>query len=165
MARNISENSTYLEKILRHIFLGSVLQYMWSNDLSILEIYFGEVDNSGFDVILSTDKVSRYIQLKATNIHASRREVDIHVRLAKKVGGCIVWLFYDPFTLEIEKYLFFGGDVGQPLHSLSKFKNGHHTRKNADGARPIRKNIKLIPKKSFEHIPDIASLVKKLFDE
>jgi len=165
MARDTSENSTYLEKALHHIFLGSILQYMWSKDLSLLEIYSSEVDNNGFDVILSTETVTRYIQLKATNIHASRSRVDVNIRLAKKNGGCLIWMFYDPFSLEITEYLFFGGEIGKPFPNISQFKTGQYTRINASGERPFRKNIKLIPKRYFERIPNIALLVQKLFNE
>jgi hypothetical protein len=165
MRRNISRNSTYIEKAVRHSLLSALIGSMWARGLSLLEIYSSEVDNQGHDVVLSTDRVTRHVQLKASKLGARRRSADVNVGLAKKPSGCVIWIYYDHRTLEIKDYYFFGGRPGRRMSLLQRYKTARNTRRNSAGIRTRRRNVKLVPKARFEHVESIEGLVRKLFGE
>ena len=165
MPPDISKNSIYIEKALEHVFLGSLIQYAWQNELPQIEIATSEIDNNGYDVILSTGNISRFVQLKSSSIHSTRINADVNLRLMTKSSGCVVWLWYSPASLEIQSYLFFGNGPGVKLPDISSFKTAQYTRINASGVRPERKNTRLIPKNRFAAISSIAELYKTLFGD
>jgi len=54
MERDISENSLYIAKTLQHLLLARLSQVVWQKKKSkLLEIATAEIDNKGFDVVLT----------------------------------------------------------------------------------------------------------------
>lgn len=69
---------------------------------------------------------------------------------------------YNPQTLEIGPFLWFGGAPGEPLPDLGS-KPGRHTKGNKDGNKLTRPGHRVIPKSAFQRIPTMPDLAVKLF--
>jgi hypothetical protein len=166
MPRSIPENSLYIEHALQHAFLAKLYQLVWASDARpLLEVSTAEIDNRGYDVVLSLGRVTRHVQLKSNRLGGRRRSADVHVWLAEKSSGCVVWYEYDPLTLEISNYLFFGAPPGERLPDLSGSKVAKKSRGNAEGIKTDRRNVRLVPRTRFEQVASIEDLLVRLFGE
>ena len=87
----------------------------------------------------------------------------INIALERKPSGCVVWVYFNPETLQLGPFLFFGSTAGEPLPDLSNYKIAKHTKGDADGYKAERPNIRQINKGSFLVINDIKHLYQKLF--
>jgi hypothetical protein len=70
---------------------------------------------------------------------------------------------FDPKTLELGPFAFFGGAPGQKLPNLAGMKVGKHTKGNAQGVKTERPNIRTIPLSKFEQVVSIEQIVTRLF--
>jgi hypothetical protein len=91
--------------------------------------------------------------------------VGINVELAKKPSGCVVWIFFELDNLQFSHFLWFGQPPGVRLASLDSYKTGTHNKRNAQGIKTERPNIKYLPRAVFERLDTIEELVKALFGE
>ena len=83
-----SRHSSYIENCIRHIFLASVTQSLWLLDQNKrVQIFTSEVDDFGYDIVLTLDAVTRHIQLKQTHTDAKAVKADINVALSQAKGG------------------------------------------------------------------------------
>lgn len=155
--------SSYREKLIEHLFVGALLKQSWLDGSCSLEIAKPEVDNQGYDIIAESCGVVRHIQLKTSHLTASTAKQNIHVALAGKPSGCVVWIYFDEKTLGLGSFLFFGGGAGKPLPSLDGFKTGKHTKANADGVKNERPAIREVPKAMFTKCHSIEDLYSLLF--
>jgi len=149
--------------VLEHLFVGEVMRYCWLHGLPHIEMLKSQVDNSGYDIVLEASSVMRHVQLKASHAAATTPGVNINVALAKKPSGCVVWMFFDPETLEFRRFLWLGQAPGEPLESLDDYKTGTHTKRNAQGVRTERPNIRYLPKAAFTQFNTIEEVVTALF--
>lgn len=157
-------NSSYVENVLRHNLLSGLLSLAWQTSPNTkLQIYTGEVDDVGSDIVLTFGKVTWHIQLKGANTKATKTEVEVNVALATAPSGCVVWMVYDLSDLSIRKFLFFGNRPGAPLPELTKYKIARRATHNSKGERPRRPNIRCVPKSSFVAAGDYSELAKLLF--
>ena len=163
MTHDISSNSIYIEKAIEHIFLAALVQYAWRKDLPPIEISSSEIDNNGYDVVLSTGGITRFVQLKSSAETSSRNRTEVNIRLLDKPSGCIVWVWYSPSNLKIQSFLFFGAKPGEKLPDISNFKTAQANRMTANGVRPNRLNTKIIPIGRFVEIENIHKLYLALF--
>ncbi len=163
LATEHSPHSFYREMVLEHLFVGEVMRYCWENHLPPIEMLKSQVDNSGYDIVLESNSITRHIQLKSSHVDAATAGVGIHVRLATKPSGCVIWMFFRPDTLEFSHFLWFGQPPGQPLESLQHFKTRRHTKANAQGIKTERPNIKVLPKAAFTRLESIEDVVTALF--
>jgi len=158
-----STRSSYREMLLEHLLVGEILRHLWIRGNAHVEFLKPQVDDAGYDIVLVCNSITRHIQLKTSHATARRANVDLHLNLAKKDGGCVIWTFFDATTLELGPFLWFGGRPGKPLPEIKRFKAAKHTRADATGKKGIRPNLRLIPKGKFEQLATIADLVKRLF--
>ena len=90
------KESRFREKMLEHVFLSEVLQYAWRRKQPV-GILRAEVDRAGYDLVLECGAVTRYIQLKSSTAKNSKgrkpRPPDVNGELARKLGGCVVWIW------------------------------------------------------------------------
>lgn len=133
-----SLQSSYREKLIEHLFIGELLKHSWRCRGCSLEIARPEVDNCGYDLVAEENGVVRHIQLKAAHLNARAASQKVHVALASKPSGCIVWTFFHEETLDLGPFLFFGGGAGDSLPDLSRFKIARHTKGNAAGVKAER---------------------------
>ena len=128
-----------------------------------MEVLKAEVDNGGYDVVVSCNNVIRYIQLKGSKTDSKTSKQNINLLLSKKPSGCVIWMFCDPVSLDLGPFYWFGGLPGEPLPDISEFKTAIHTKSNAEGVKGERPNIRVIKKSQFEKLGTIDEVIDKLF--
>ena len=102
------------------------------------------------------------MQLKASFLGATTSRVDISVSLKSKLSGCVVWIWFDPETLELDHFLFFGDPQRGPLPDLGD-KVAKHSKGDRYGNKAQRPNLRTINKGRFRRIEHIADLATELF--
>ena len=158
-----SEQSSYREKLLEHLFIGEVLRALWSKGVTDAELLRPEVDCAGYDVVITCNKIMRHIQLKASHLDSATARQSVNLRLADKPGGCVVWMRFDPTTLELGPFLWFGDSPGKPLPDIRELPVAKHTKGNAHGIKAERPNIRVVSRGQFEAVGTITALIQKLF--
>lgn len=160
-----TNHSSYREKLIEHLFISELLKISWIKGDCQLEVAKPEVDNSGYDVIVESNRAVRHIQLKASYIGGSTSKQNIHIKLGEKPSGCVVWILFNQDTLELGPYLFYGGPPGQPLHSLENAKIAKHYKGDSTGKKAERPNIRELSKSSFTTYQSISALYDALFGQ
>ena len=158
-----SEHSSYREKLIEHLFVGELLKLSWQNGDCALEVGKPEVDNSGYDIIIEANQIVRHVQLKASYIGSTTSRQKVHLKLADKPSGCVVWIHFDENTLNLGPFYFFGGDPGQPLPPIHEAKIARHTKGDQYGHKAERPNIRYLNKGSFTKYETIQEIYKVLF--
>lgn len=155
--------SSFREKLVEHLFVGEMLKASWQRGECSLEIAKPEVDCRGYDLIVERAGVVRHIQLKASHRSARAASQKIHLALAEKPSGCVVWVVFDELTLELGPFLFFGGAPGEKLPSIVGLKVAKHVKADMQGVKAERPDFRLVPKSRFQSIPTPAALFDTLF--
>ena len=158
-----SLHSSYREKLIEHLLIGELLKLSWKTKDYSLEISKPEVDRSGYDIIAEANGIIRHIQLKATFVGSTTATHKIHISLAKKPSGCVVFMYFDNETLELGPFFYFGADPGQPLPDLNNFKTAKHSKGDSSGVKAQRPNIRVLNKGSFIECKTVQDLYNKLF--
>ena len=156
-------HSSYRERLIEHLFVGELLKHSWLIRECKLEVAKPEVDNSGYDLIAEEGGVVRHIQLKASHKDARAATQNIHTALGSKPSGAVVWVRFDPSTLELGPFLFFGGLPGEPLPDLSGFRVAKHTKGNSEGVKAERPAIRTVPKGRFRQYETSVEVYEALF--
>src|SRR5437870_8455235 len=120
--------SSYREMLLEHLFAGDVMRHVWLSGVKRLEVLKPQVDDGGYDLVLEGNSIVRHVQLKATFRGSTVARFNVNTGLALKPSGCVVVLLFEPQTLELGPYLWFGGEPGQPLPDLSGYPIAKHTK-------------------------------------
>lgn len=160
-----THQSTYREALLEHLFVGAVLRNLWIRGPVAVEVMKPQVDDAGYDIVMEANTTLRHIQLKSSFLGATTSSQKVHVRLAEKPSGCVVWIRFDPKTLEIGPFLWLGNPPGQKLPFSAAWKVARHTKGNAEGIKAERPNIRDVPRGAFDPIPTLDILVDRLFGE
>lgn len=155
--------SSYREKLIEHLFVGELLKISWLKRGCQLEVARPEVDNSGYDLIAEERGIVRHIQLKASHTAARAARQNVHMALARKPSGCVVWVVFDEKDLSLGPFLFFGGAPGAPLPDIADFRVARHTKGNAEGYKAERPAIRQIAKNRFALHQTIDSIYAALF--
>lgn len=158
-----SYQSVYRERLLEHLLIGELLKHSWLHHGASLEVSQPSIDRSGHDMVLEANGIMRHVQLKASSLLAKTSEQKVHLGLANKPSGCVVWVRFDASTMALGPFLFFGGAPGEPLPSLDGLKVAKHTKGNADGVKKERPNIRLISASQFRKVSSVAALYEELF--
>ncbi len=159
-----TEYSSYREKLIEHLFVGELFKLSWNRGDCQLEIAKPEVDNSGYDIIGEAYGVVRHIQLKASYIGGKTARQKVHVKLADKPSGCVIWIYFDEDSLDLGPFLFFGGAPGDALPCIENTKVAKHTKGDQDGFKAERPNIRELNKGQFLHFDSIEGIYGKLFE-
>ena len=112
---------------------------------------------------MARDCITRYIQLKASFNGSKVARQTINGKLAEKLNGCVIWMGFDPDTMELGPFYWFGNPPGSPSPDLSRFRLARHTRGNKEGHKPIRRNSFVLPKGDFVRLETIDDVLEKLF--
>ena len=155
--------SSYREALLEHLFAGELMRHLWREGLVRIEMLKPQVDDGGYDLVLEANGQTRHIQLKSSHHGATTDEVGINLGLAGRPSGCVVWMNFDPDTLELGPFYWFGGAPGEPLADIAGFRVQKQARANADGVKKERPRIRVVTRSKFERVEDIAGLVLRLF--
>jgi hypothetical protein len=158
-----SNNSSYRERLIEHLFVGELLKLSWANREFSLEVSKPEVDNSGYDLIVEARGIIRHIQLKTAYDGAKTARQNVNMSLLKKPSGCIVWIRFNETDLKLGPFLFFGGEPGARLVLPTDLRTARHTKGDAKGHKAERPNMKVVPKSLFASYPTIEALFEVLF--
>jgi hypothetical protein len=158
-----SLHSSYREKTLEHIFIGDCLRRLWARGVLDTEVLRADVDAAGYDIVMEVSRVLRHIQLKASYNGSKVYQQKINAKLADKQSGCVVWIGFDPDTLDLGPFYWFGGKPGLPLPSMSGFKKAKHTKANATGYKGERRNSYILKRSSCERLTNLDDVLDRLF--
>ena len=156
-------HSSLREKILEHLFIGEVLKSLWKKNIRDIEVLKAEVDSGGYDVVISCGGTIRYIQLKASYKGATTSEQKVQISLGTKPSGCVIWMLFDPDTLDLGPLYWFGGAPGLTFPDISSKKIAKHTKCNAEGLKLERPNLRVLKKADFTKVTTIEDIVFRLF--
>ncbi len=149
------------EKILEHRLVSDLAELIMRRGVA-LDVMRGEFDAHGHDVVFEAAGVLRHVQLKAMVAGGKRRDVNVNVRLRSRPSGCIVWMVYDPATLTVIEYRWFGGEPGEPLPDIGT-SVARHSKGNALGEKAFRTGHRLLGKTKFEALAGLDLLADRLF--
>ncbi|MEQ9490519.1 MAG: hypothetical protein RIM72_16160 [Alphaproteobacteria bacterium] len=152
------------EKVIEHLFVGDLLRILWQRGMRDIEVLRTEVDRAGYDIVLEANGVMRHVQLKASHKTARTARVGIHVSLESKPSGCVIWVFFDPDTMTLGPFLWYGGDPGERIPSLGD-RIGKHSKGNSQGHKAERPNIRMLNKGQFTSINSAEDLIDVLFGD
>lgn len=157
-----SLDSSLREKVLEHLFVGELLRCLWCRGVRDIEVLRCEVDRAGYDLVLEANDVLRHVQFKASFNGAKTSKVSVHTALAAKQSGCVIWIRFDPETLALGPFLWFGGAPNEPLPPLGD-KITKHTRSNSRQEKSLRPDVRDLNKGRFTALANIEDVVKRLF--
>ena len=161
----LTTRSTYRESLVEHLFLGALLPLYWkANPCRPIEVSKPMVDDAGYDLILEVPGIVRHVQLKGSFRTSRTRKQGLHVRLAEKSSGCVVWITYDS-DFNLGPFYWFGDKPGEPLPDISGFPHAKTTRANAEGNKKVRPNVYKVPKTVFKKLNGIEDVCRRLFGE
>jgi hypothetical protein len=155
-------SSSVQENILEHQFLAALTSSLWRRGFRDIEVLRAEVDAFGHDLVVEAGGVVRHIQLKASGRHAKTARVKINTRLSLKPAGCVIWYLYDPDTLELGPFRWFGNRPGAGLPDLGN-QVAKHTKGDGMGNKAERKAIRVLPKARFTMVDTIDEIASLLF--
>jgi hypothetical protein len=158
-----SHQSVYREQLLEHLLIGDLLKYSWLHGGATLEVSQPSIDRSGHDVVLEANGVTRHVQLKTSALGGATTEQKVHIGLASKPSGCVIWTRFDRATMALAPFLFFGGEPGVPLPSLEAYRIAKHAKGDAAGVKKQRPNLRVVRLSQFRRIADIPALYAALF--
>ena len=118
------------------------------------EVSRADVDRGGYDLIAELGGCLRHIQIKGSVCGSATARQKVHVALADKPSGCVVWVYLNEEDWNLGPFLYFGGDPGTPMPPLGD-KVARHTKGDATGEKKERPNIREINKGRFRKLETI----------
>lgn len=155
-------HSSGLEKVLEHRFIAELTNCLWLEGCRDFEVLRSEVDANGYDLVVDAKGVLRHIQLKSMRKGGKKQHVSVNMRLAAKPAGCVVWYDYDPDTLRLGPFRWFGSIPGLGLPDTGE-KVARHSKGDATGAKNAKPGHRVLRKSKFTAADTIADLVPLLF--
>ena len=167
MAPSIEQNSEHFaqssarENLIEHVFLGELLRGLCRRNVRDLELLRPEVDSGGYDLALEFRGLTRHLQLKSSYRGARRADVTASVKLLERPSACVLWIFFDPDTLLLGPYLWFGGTAGEKIPALGEHV-ARHTKPNARLEKADRPAHRVIAKRRFAKLATIDEVIRHL---
>ena len=159
----LTTQSAYREAIIEHLFLGALLPPYWKQHWpERIEVSRPRVDDAGYDLILEAKGVIRHVQLKASFETSKVARHDVHLRLAEKPSGCVVWVVFDS-DFRLGPFYWFGNSAGQPLPTISGFPYAKATRADSTGLKKDRTNLRRVPRSAFTRVDTLEQITSLLF--
>lgn len=158
-----SWHSSLREKVVEHLFVGQLLRTFWQLGLRDFEVLRADVDNAGYDLAIEQGGVIRHIQLKSSCLASFTSRQNVHLALADKASGCVIWIRFEPETLELGPFLWFGAPPGERLPNLNGMPVARHSKGDANGLKKERPNLRVIRKDCFKELEDIDQVAAALF--
>jgi len=153
--------STQRERLLDHRLVSDLAELMLRRGIE-MDVLRGEFDGHGHDVVFQAAGVIRHVQLKAMILGGKRSHVSINVRLRSQPSGCVVWMTYDPKTLKVVEYRWFGGEPGEPLPDIGDSIT-RHSKANMSLQKTQRVGHRDVAKSKFDRLTDLEALADRLF--
>lgn len=144
--------------------MGDLLRCLWRKGVRDIEVLRTEVDRSGYDLVLEANGILRHVQFKASHRLAKTAALTIHVNLLRKPSACVIWIQFDPESMELGPYLWFGGPVGERLPPLGDV-IARHSKANSEGFKGERPNHRIVKRARFEVLATIEDVARRLFGD
>ncbi|WP_456481006.1 hypothetical protein [Oceanithermus sp.] len=155
--------SSFRERLIEHLFVGELLKVSWLMDDAQLEVAKPDVDSQGYDLILENRGIMRHVQLKGAKLGARARSQKVHIGLASKPSGCVIWVYFYELTLDLGPFYVFGGEAGKPLPSIEGLPVARHTKGDARGIKHERPQIRELRRSLFRKLDTIVDVYQWLF--
>lgn len=162
----LAERSSYIENVLRHALIAELSSVVWSrrDPFDALQVFNAEVDDSGFDVVLSLGSQVRYVQLKQAHDEKVPTHCSVRLSFSKLPGSCIVLMSHTIPELRLTQFRFFGGPPGEPMDCIAELRSSKSPgRRNAAGERKTRVNYRDVPVRGFKGPYSPVQLLDVLF--
>ena len=160
-----THSASYREVLIEHLFVGEIMRCLWLRGVSRFEVLRPQVDDSGYDLLFEANSIMRHVQLKSSMTSATTAEVHASMNLLTKPRACVIWIHFDPATMALGPYFWFGGQPGERMPDIAGFKTARHVRANSEGKKAERPNHRVLPRFRFERIDGIGALIARLFGE
>ena len=134
--------------------------YDVAEDLGVLR---PEIDCQGYDLVLEMGEIVRHVQLKTSSRSSKTLVQRVQTALVKRPSGCVIWVKFEPETLKLGPFFWFGGEPGCKLQEISDFKVAKHTRGDAQGKKHERPNVRLVHQRSFIKLDSMLEVANRLF--
>ena len=154
--------SSLREKLLEHLFVGDLLRALWRKGRRDIEVLRAEIDYAGYDLVVECNAVMRHIQLKTSHSLSKTCDVKVHMSLAGKPGGCVIWIKFDIETLALGPFLWFGAPPNERLPGLGD-RIARHTKADSTGTKGERPNLRVVTRRQFDQLATMDDVVTKLF--
>jgi hypothetical protein len=145
------------------VFLAEVLKRLWKLGPVRAEVLKPQVDDAGYDVAIHVRSILRHIQIKSSSTESKTANQKIHISLRRKPSGCVVWIRFAPDSMNMESFLWYGGNPGRRLPGIGRFKIAKHTKGDSTGHKAERRNLRVVPKGKFTRLETINEVVERLF--
>jgi len=156
--------SSFREKTIEHVFIGECLKALWRRGVFDAEILRSEVDGAGYDIVLECRGVIRHVQLKSAFRGSKTARQNLNNKLRTKPAGCAIWIMFDPDTLELGPFLWFGNAPDEPMEELSsRFRKAKHTKATSKGVKLERETAFTVPRSAFMRYSSVDEIVEVLF--
>jgi hypothetical protein len=87
--------------------------------------------------------------------------VTASLKLLDRPSACILWIFFDPDTLSLGPFLWFGGAPGERIPPLGETV-AKHTKPNAMLKKADRPAHRVVAKSRFAKLETIDQVIQKL---
>lgn len=158
----VNRHSSGLEKILEHRFVAALTTTLWLEGCRDLEVLRSEVDDGGYDIVVEARGIQRHVQLKSMTKGGRKSSVSVNRRLSFKPSGCVIWFDYDPVTLVLGPFRWFGHPPGLPLPDPGE-RIARHSKADATGIKKGRPAHRVLTKSRFVTIDTIEQIAVLLF--
>lgn len=155
-------NSVLRELIVEHRFIGETLRECWVRGITDVEVLRSESDSFGYDLVMGRGEIVRHIQLKTLLAGGKASYAKIGLKLMEKPSGCVIWIVVSQ-NLQFERFLWFGGEPGEPLPDIREFKIAKHTKGDSEGIKSERPAHRLVPRPRFDELQSIDDVLGRLF--
>lgn len=153
--------SSARENLIEHVFLGELLRGLWRKNVVDLEVLRPEVDAGGYDLALEFRGMTRHLQLKSSYRGARRANVTASVKLLDRPSACILWIYFDPNSLSLGPFLWFGAAPGEKIPALGE-QIARHTKPNAMRKKADRPAHRVVARNRFAKLETIEAVIQKL---
>ena len=95
----VKTNSTFIENVLEHLFIHDVSRTILLRHGVVLNIMRSEIDAFGFDLVLSSEKRTVYLQMKTRSNSITSSPYSVAEALWKRDNSFVVWMLYNSSKL------------------------------------------------------------------
>ena len=161
-----NRESSFREKLIEHLFVAELLKHSWRRTRqqggALVEVSRADVDRGGYDLIAEVGGCLRHIRIKGSVLGSTTAMQKVHIALAGKPSGCVVWVYLNEQDWNLGPFLYFGAEPGRPMPPLGE-KVARHTKGDATGEKKQRPNMREVSKGRFRQLDTVQQLWEALF--
>ncbi len=156
-----NNQSVYREKIVEHSLATKLLLHDWRSGAIQIDILKPEIDRFGYDLLVRRGPTSRFLQIKSSTVNSPVASHNVHLNLLTQPDGCIIWVVVDA-ELNFDFFRVIIPAVGASIGD-EKLKVATHTKRNAQGLKGERPNIRTVPRSRFTRVEKFEQVFALLF--